>query len=218
MANKNKSLITRNNLFVAANKNTWLSFGTQLQLLKTLRFPSQFPLVVFIENVRVNAFRNSIGAHSPSITLVNMFATPSIDMVWQWFPTIRSWGKEVFAKGTLRKSLLPPRWSLANGINIDYANIFWEHIIIKLNKRHREKVVPYTRFLSLLMMHKIKEGYGDGEITLYPTQVFSVSNWALKPNQPKEPLFIDHMLAIYSATEPMVLKAPKPSSNAGRVS
>ncbi|GKC95638.1 hypothetical protein Tco_1161080, partial [Tanacetum coccineum] len=65
---------------------------------------------------------------------------------------------------------------LANGINIDYANIFWEDIIIKLNKRHREKVVPYTRFLSLLMMHKMKEGYGDGELTLYPTQVFSVNN------------------------------------------
>ncbi|GJY99763.1 hypothetical protein Tco_0517193 [Tanacetum coccineum] len=61
-------------------------------------------------------------------------------------------------------------YSLANGINIDYASIFWEDIIIKLNKKHREKVVPYTRFLSLLMMHKMKEGYGDGELTLYPTQ------------------------------------------------
>ncbi|GJR20710.1 hypothetical protein Tco_0969237 [Tanacetum coccineum] len=62
-----------------------------------------------------------------------------------------------------------------------------EDIIIKLNKKHREKVVPYTRFLSLLIIHKMKEGYGDGELTLYPTQVFSVNNWALKPNQPKEP-------------------------------
>ncbi|GKC07221.1 hypothetical protein Tco_0998831, partial [Tanacetum coccineum] len=108
-------------------------------------------------------------------------------------------------------------YSLANGINIDYASIFWEDIIIKLNKRHREKVVPYTRFLSLLMMHKMKEGYGDGELTLYPTQVFSVNNWALKPNQPEEPLFTDHMLAIYNATEPVVFKAPNPSSNAERV-
>ncbi|GKE27604.1 hypothetical protein Tco_1442988 [Tanacetum coccineum] len=75
-------------------------------------------------------------------------------------------------------------YSLANGINIDYASIFWKDIIIKLNKRHREKVVPYTRFLSLLMIHKIKEGYGDGEV-------------------------------IHS--EPVVFKAPKPSSNAERV-
>ncbi|GJZ05555.1 hypothetical protein Tco_0539348 [Tanacetum coccineum] len=110
-----------------------------------------------------------------------------------------------------------PSYCLANGINIDYASIFWEDIIIKLNKRHREKVVPYTRFLSLLMMHKMKEGYRDGEVTPYPTQVFSVNNWALKPNQLEDPLFIDHMLAIYNAADPVIFKAPRPSSNAERV-
>ncbi|GKE27850.1 hypothetical protein Tco_1443234 [Tanacetum coccineum] len=68
------------------------------------------------------------------------------------------------------------------------------------------------------MMHMMKEGYGDGEVTLYPTQVFSVNNWALKPNEPEGPPFIDHMLAICSTTKPVVLKAPKPSSNAERVS
>ncbi|GKB68674.1 hypothetical protein Tco_0930086 [Tanacetum coccineum] len=67
-------------------------------------------------------------------------------------------------------------YSLANRINIDYASILWEDIIIILNKKHREKVVPYTRFLSLLMMHKMKEGYGDGELTLYPTQVVNINN------------------------------------------
>ncbi|GJS02393.1 reverse transcriptase domain-containing protein [Tanacetum coccineum] len=106
---------------------------------------------------------------------------------------------------------------LYSQINIDYPSIFWEDIIIKLNKRHREKVVPYTRFLSLLMMHKMKEGYGDGEVTPYPTQVVSVNNWVLKPNQPEEPLFTNHMLAICNAAEPVVFKAPKPSSNAERV-
>ncbi|GJV24478.1 putative reverse transcriptase domain-containing protein [Tanacetum coccineum] len=65
----------------------------------------------------------------------------------------------------------------------------YEDIIIKLNKKPREKVVPYAQFLSLLMMHKMKEGYGDGDVTPYPTQL---SQW-------------------YS-------KAPKPSSNAERVS
>ncbi|GJR78433.1 pleiotropic drug resistance protein 1-like protein [Tanacetum coccineum] len=79
-------------------------------------------------------------------------------------------------------------YSLGNRINIDYASIFWEDSIIKLNKRHKEKVVPYTRFLSLFMMHKMKEGYRD-----------------------------DHMLDIYNAAEPVVFKAPKPSSNAKRV-
>ncbi|GKA26096.1 hypothetical protein Tco_0712205, partial [Tanacetum coccineum] len=66
-------------------------------------------------------------------------------------------------------------------------------------------------------MHKMKEGYGDDEVTLYPTQVFSVNNWALKPNQPEEPPFTDHMLAICVAVKPVVFKAPKPSSIAERV-
>nr|GFD01420.1 hypothetical protein [Tanacetum cinerariifolium] len=65
-------------------------------------------------------------------------------------------------------------------------------------------------------MHKIKEGYEDRELTLYPTQVFSVNNWALKPNQPEEPPFIDHMLAICTADTEVVFKAPKTSSKAER--
>ncbi|GKA52840.1 hypothetical protein Tco_0746155 [Tanacetum coccineum] len=162
-------------------------------------------------------------------------------------PTKR-YEEEVSAKGTLRKSLLPPRcrllmaqiiqclgvktrgfdqitnkdaiilYSLANGINIDYANIFWEDIIIKLNKKQREKFIPYTRFLSLLIMHKMKEGYRDDKVTLYPTQVFSVNNWALKPNQPEELPFTGHMLAICAADKPVVFKAPKTSSKAESVS
>ncbi|GJY32402.1 hypothetical protein Tco_0415897 [Tanacetum coccineum] len=195
--------------------------------------------------VGVNTFRNAIGTHYLPHSS-EYVAPPSIDIVRPWFETI-GYGKVVPAKGTLKKSLLPPRWrllmakiiqclggktggfdqitnkdaiilySLANGINIDYASIFWEDIIIKLNKKHREKVVPYTRFLSLLMMHKMKEGYGDGELTLYPTQVFSVNKWALKPNQPEEPLLTTHMLAICSADKPVAFKAPKPSSNVERV-
>ncbi|GJY71638.1 hypothetical protein Tco_0475341 [Tanacetum coccineum] len=67
-------------------------------------------------------------------------------------------------------------------------------------------------------MHKMKEGYGDDKVTLYPTQVFSVNNWALKPNQPKEPPFTDHKLAICATDKPMVFKAPKTSSKAKSVS
>ncbi|GJR27029.1 hypothetical protein Tco_1103261 [Tanacetum coccineum] len=99
--------------------------------------------------VGVNTFRNAIGAHYLSHSS-EYVAPSSIDIVRPWFETI-GYGEVVPAKRTLKKSLLPPRWSLANGINIDYASIFWEDIIIKLNKKHKEKVVPYTRFLSLLM-------------------------------------------------------------------
>ncbi|GKA33255.1 hypothetical protein Tco_0719622 [Tanacetum coccineum] len=86
-------------------------------------------------------------------------------------------------------------YSLANGINIDYASIFWEDIILNLKKKQREKVVPYTRFISMVIMHKMKEGYRNDEVTKYPTQDFSVNNWTLKPNQPEEPPFINRMLA-----------------------
>ncbi|GJX98229.1 hypothetical protein Tco_0355248 [Tanacetum coccineum] len=160
--------------------------------------------------VGVNTFRNTIGAyylpHSSEYV-----APSSIDIVTPWFETI-GYGEAVPAKDAI---IL---YSLANEINIDYASIFWEDIIIKLNKKHREKVVPYTRFLSLLMMHKMKEGYGDGELTLYPTQVFSVNNWALKPNQPEEPPFTNHMLAICAADTLVVFKIPKTSSKAESVS
>ncbi|GJS81102.1 hypothetical protein Tco_0747643 [Tanacetum coccineum] len=102
--------------------------------------------------VGVNTFRNAIGAyylpHSSEYV-----APSSIDIVRPWFETIR-YEEVVPAKGTLKKSLLPPRWrllmaqiiqclggktggfdqitnkdviilySLANGINIDYTSIF----------------------------------------------------------------------------------------------
>ncbi|GKA46428.1 hypothetical protein Tco_0739311 [Tanacetum coccineum] len=156
---------------------------------KTLESSKVFfsTLIVGINGVvGVNTFRNAIGAHYLPHSS-EYVAQPSIDIVRLWFETI-GYGEVVPAKGTLKKSLLLP--SLANGINIDYANIFWEDIIIKLNKKHREKVVPYTRFLSVLMMHKMKKGNGDGELTLYPTQIFN---------------------------KPVALKAPMPSSNVERV-
>ncbi|GKD77644.1 hypothetical protein Tco_1340265 [Tanacetum coccineum] len=62
-----------------------------------------------------------------------------------------------------------------------------------------------------------EESYWRLNITLYPTQVFSVNNWALKPNQPEEPPFITHMLAICSTDKPVTFKAPKPSFNVERV-
>ncbi|GJY29560.1 hypothetical protein Tco_0405327 [Tanacetum coccineum] len=168
----------------------------------------------------VNTFRNAIGAHYLPHSK-EYVAPPSIDIVRPWFETI-GYGETClggktggFDEITNKDAII--LYSLANGINIDYASIFWEDIIIKLNKNHREKVIPYTRFLSLLMMHKMKEGYRDSEVTPYPTQVFSVNNWALKPNQPEEPLFIDYMLAICNVAEPVVFKSPNPSCIAERV-
>ncbi|GJU52422.1 hypothetical protein Tco_1226136 [Tanacetum coccineum] len=191
-------------------------FWYSTKALENSKVSFSIPTGGIFGEVGVNTFRNAIGAHY--LPHSNEYvAPPSIDIVRPWFKTI-GYGETVPAKGTLKKSLFPPRWSLANGINIYYASIIWEDIIIKLNKKQREKVIPYTRFLSLLMMHKMKEGYGDGKPTPYPTQVFRVNNWAQKLNQSEGPPFTDHMLAICSAAKLVVFKAPKPCSNAERVS
>ncbi|GJT14441.1 hypothetical protein Tco_0861483 [Tanacetum coccineum] len=148
---------------------------------------------------------------------------------------------KIEAKGTLRKGFLPPRWRLliaqiiqclggktdgydqitnkdaiilyclANAVNIDYARLIWEDILAKMKKAKRERVVPYPRFLSLLLEHKM-EGYGDDEVTLNLTQIFSNHNWVLKNNQPEGPPFNAHTLAICSADEPVTFEAPNTSS------
>ncbi|GJU70295.1 hypothetical protein Tco_1256554 [Tanacetum coccineum] len=92
-------------------------------------------------------------------------------------------------------------YCLANGVKVDYARLIWKDIIHKLSKKTREKVVPYPRFISLLLEYMMPE-YDNEELTRNPTQVFSVHNWALKPNQTKGPPFIDHMKAICNLDVP----------------
>ncbi|GJT10285.1 hypothetical protein Tco_0857327 [Tanacetum coccineum] len=221
-------------------------FWYSAKALENSKVSFSIPTCGIYGEVGLNTFRNAIGAHYLPHSS-EYVAPPSIDVVRKWFPTI-GYREEVSTKGTLKKSLLSPRWRLLmaqiiqclggktggfnqitnkdaimlyildNGSHIDYANIFWEDIILKLKKRQREKVVPYTRFLSLLIMHKMKENYGIDEVTLYPTQIFSVNNWALKPNQPKEPPLIAHMLDICALDKPVVFKAPKTSSRVESVS
>ncbi|GJX78389.1 hypothetical protein Tco_0325200 [Tanacetum coccineum] len=175
-------------------------FSYSAKALENSKVSFSIPTGGIYGEVSVNTFRNTIGAHYLPHSS-EYVAPPSIDIVRLWFETIR-YREIVPAKWTLKKSLLPPKWrllmahiiqclggktggfeqisnkdaiilySIANGINIDYA--------IKLNKKHREKFVPYAQFLCLLMMHKMKEGYVDAKI--------------------------------------VVFKAPKPSSNAERVS
>ncbi|GJZ81250.1 hypothetical protein Tco_0646244 [Tanacetum coccineum] len=101
---------------------------------------------------------------------------------------------EIRAKGTLKKSYLPPR----------------------LNKKTREKVVPYPSFISLLLQYMIP-AYDNEELTINLTQVFSVHNWSLKPNQTEGPPFTDHMMAICNLDVPVDSKALKPSSQTEEV-
>nr|GEZ93277.1 hypothetical protein [Tanacetum cinerariifolium] len=69
-----------------------------------------------------------------------------------------------------------------------------------------ENLVPLTH-----AKQKMKDGYGDGDVTIHPTQIFSVNNWALKPNQPEGPPFTAHMVGICNAEKPMAFKAPRTS-------
>ncbi|GKC14437.1 hypothetical protein Tco_1011219 [Tanacetum coccineum] len=123
---------------------------------------------------------------------------PSITTVRPWFATIWYNG-EIGEKGTLKKSCLPPWWRLlmgqiiqclggkiggldqisnkdatilyclANDVQVDYAKIIWEDLIHKLNKKTREKIVPYPRFISLLFEH-MEPKYDNKELTINPTQ------------------------------------------------
>ncbi|GJU59872.1 hypothetical protein Tco_1237638 [Tanacetum coccineum] len=74
------------------------------------------------------------------------------------------------------------------------------------------KIVPYPRFISLLLEHMMPE-YDNEELTINATQVFSVHNWTLKPNQPEEPPFTTPMKAICNLDVPVQTPSIlKPSS------
>ncbi|GJS96346.1 hypothetical protein Tco_0645949 [Tanacetum coccineum] len=102
--------------------------------------------------------------------------------IWVSIPTSRirrdiGYSGEIKIKGTLKNSFLPPR------VKVDYAKLIWDDIIQKMNKKTREKVVPYP----------------------------SVHNWALKPNQTEGPPSTDHMKSICNLDMHVDSKAPKPS-------
>ncbi|GJT12795.1 hypothetical protein Tco_0859837 [Tanacetum coccineum] len=168
--------------------------------------------------IGITMFRNTLRSqYLPHLS--KYVSPPSISIVRPWFATI-GYNGEIKAKQTLKKSCLPPRWRLLMGqiiqCLVDYAKIIWEDLIHKLNKKTREKIVPYPRFISLLLEHMVLD-YDKEELTINPTQVFSVYNWILKPNKPEEPPFTDHMKAIYNLDVPIDSKAPKSSSQTKEV-
>ncbi|GKE09017.1 hypothetical protein Tco_1412568 [Tanacetum coccineum] len=71
--------------------------------------------------------------------------------------------------------------------------------------------IVWPGFISLLLKYMMPE-YDNEELTINPTQVFSVHNWALKPNKTKGHPFTDYMKAICNLDVPVDSKAPKPSS------
>ncbi|GJZ25715.1 hypothetical protein Tco_0569968 [Tanacetum coccineum] len=106
---------------------------------------------------------------------------------------------EIGEKGTLKKSCLSPRWRLLMGQIIQCLGG-------KIGGLYQISNKDATILYCLA-----------NELTINPTQVFSVHNLTLKPNQPEEPPFTDHMKAIYNLDVHVDSKAPKPSSQSEEV-
>ncbi|GJT54957.1 hypothetical protein Tco_0990011 [Tanacetum coccineum] len=197
-------------------------FGYTAKVLPDFKIWVSTPIGEVRGEICITTFRNALKAqYLPHSSMY--VPPPSITTLRPWFAIIGCNG-EIRAKGTLKKSCLPPRWRLlmgqiiqylggktggldqisnkdatilyclANGVQVDYAKIIWQDLIHKLNKKTREKIIPYSRFIYLLLEHMVPK-YDNEELIIYPTQVFSVHNWILKPNQPEEPPFTDQMKA-----------------------
>nr|GEY77733.1 hypothetical protein [Tanacetum cinerariifolium] len=115
--------------------------------------------------------------------------------------------------GGIKREIGPTPLQMLLGLTtqMNFAKVIWEDIIHNLNKKTREKFVPYPRFISLLLKYMMPE-YDHEDLTINPTQVFSVHNRALKPNQPEGPPFTDHMKAICNIDVPVESQALTTSS------
>ncbi|GKB61841.1 hypothetical protein Tco_0918027 [Tanacetum coccineum] len=143
-------------------------------------------------DICITTFRNALRAHylshssmyvpPPSITIVEA-TDGSNHLVFTWENRCLY---QIYNKDA---TIL---YCMANGVKVDYAKLIWEDIIHKLNKKTREKVVPYPRFISLLRDYIMPE-YDNEELTINHTHVFNVHNWALKLNQTEGPRFTDHI-------------------------
>ncbi|GJY61525.1 hypothetical protein Tco_0462182 [Tanacetum coccineum] len=145
--------------------------------------------------IEVNTFRNAIRANYSN----EYVASPSLT------------DHGVHRLGTMgRLGLQEPLRRVPMGVKVDFARLISEDIIHKLNKKTKEKIVLYPRFISLLLEYMMPN-FNHEDLTINPTQVFSLHNWALKPNQPEGPPFTDHIKAICNIDVPVESKAPTTS-------
>ncbi|GJY13804.1 hypothetical protein Tco_0383113 [Tanacetum coccineum] len=184
---------------------------TQYQLAdiftKLLDEPTFKRLIVELGEVGLTSFGNAIGAnYLPH--LKDYVDLPTQSIVKQFFTEI-GYSDQIEATGTLRKSYAMILYCMENGVKIDFAKVIWDDLLSKLQKKHKEKVIPYSRFISLLLEHKMKETYENPKATSIHTPIFSVNNWTLKKDQPEGPPFTAHTLYICTLDSPEEFKAPK---------
>nr|GEW18135.1 hypothetical protein [Tanacetum cinerariifolium] len=167
-------------------------------------------------DICINTFRNALRAHY--LPHSSMYVLPPfITIVKLWFAII-GYSGEIGAKGTLKKSFLPPRWRLLMGQIIQCLGGKIGGLDQISNK---DATILYCLAnggcLDQCALHTLATVPSLLELTINPTQVFGVHNWALKPNQAEGPPFSDHIKAICKLDVPMESKAPKPSSQTKEV-
>nr|GEV35333.1 ribonuclease H-like domain-containing protein [Tanacetum cinerariifolium] len=127
-------------------------------------------------DIGINTFRNALGAHylphssmyvsPPSITIARPCGQASQLLMGQIIQCI---GGKICGLDQISNKDATILYCLANGVKVDYAKLIWENIIHKLNKKISEKVVPYPRFISLILEYMMPE-YDNEELTINPTQ------------------------------------------------
>ncbi|GKC03147.1 hypothetical protein Tco_0994757 [Tanacetum coccineum] len=162
-------------------------------------------------DIGITTFRNALRAqYLPHLSMY--VPPPSITIVGPWFETI-GYSREIGAKGTLKKRYLPPKWKLLMAQIIQCLGGKTGGLDQISNK---DATILYC--LANGGTSRLLLGFKDIQVLLkllllkLKLKVFSVHNWTLKPNQPKEPPFTDHMKAICKLDVPVDSKAPKPYS------
>nr|GEW46992.1 ribonuclease H-like domain-containing protein [Tanacetum cinerariifolium] len=118
------------------------------------------PIGGIMGEIGVTSFRNAINYLSHSRDYAN---PPSIEVVRELFPTI-GYSGTIGATYTIKKGFLLPRWRVPVPQIIQCLRARLDDIISNVKKKTKEKFIPYPRFLSLLLEHKM-EGYGIDELS-----------------------------------------------------
>ncbi|GJS63094.1 hypothetical protein Tco_0677658 [Tanacetum coccineum] len=134
--------------------------------------------------VGVNTFRNAIGAHYLPHSS-EYVAPPSIDVVRQWFPTI-VYGEEVSAKGTLRKSLLPPRWRLCQHILGGY------HHQAEEETKEKDKPVVFKSPKTYSKVESVSQGIKPRAQIRHKKPLTSSKQPSMSSKEAKKASFIIH--------------------------